>query len=1641
MRAQQGTACSPTPYLEQNGATYYIGNSSVYWQFDFDPSQSSSSNLGFPGDLYFDAAGLCNYTYTNIEGSIALSFVEGGVRYVYGTPNGEYGAWWNSGNVPTGTIAGAMTPIAVTQISAPGSDPLVVTASFLAGDARVDWTVSVGSAGISIPYSVTVTAPQTTSISNVSLYHAYDLDDLNGGDSSPGADGLYESGQIGSVNSLLAGIGISAYTGASYQTNWDLSIEDQTSLNDTFQKVLTGAPFNNYPEGSQLDTNGAGAGADGGLQFQLGTLAAGASMSVNGQGGGSRNYTTPPSPFQTDCLGDADNLWTAQNQNVVPQSTASINVNIKRFYGALSQTTGQPQSGQLNSYSQSRVESCDGTQGAATLQLEAFGVETPASTIVTVDSCRPASSCPTTVIGSWHADPSTPGWWIFTGNVSVSVLSFPNLDTTAIAPPFDAFNTVTVGGTSGGTAIAWARFGIVGVRPVLLVHGISPNDLGANILGQAPNPNDISGWSTWQDWAKCTSTGFLQQLGAPNVRCDEENPNQPKVTQGSDDPTSPDYYPSDARVFVSGSARVDDNVSVVQNWISMVTMRYGVQKVNIVAHSKGGLDSSASLLDGTGRVKKLIMLATPYEGTPFADKILGDTALLPIILAASGQPEAGVATADLRQLLIANFPAILDLTLQHWNDEGVLPSDGHASYYGVAGANSRMFQSGAWDVADRWIYRDNCQFLGVLGCQVDPNDGAVPVYSVQSILNNGGYSNFLGTVNDTHLSITQNILTHSDQEALIKPLLDLPDAKSVGASAALAPHDFRAASQARRSAAMQVSTPQLPQSGPGIMGSVSPNTTVRESFTVGPNSGTSVLFGWDHDVLQLSLVAPDGTIITPNGQNVTVTSTVAITGGGIIEYDLQSAAPGTWTAIITNTGTLGQASDFALSTSFVSPLTLTPLTAPLYQATTPSTAAVSLLNNGAPIVGAIVTATAILSGTQPVTISLSDQGSGIYTGSFGALTPGRYAVFLTATGQANPVFAVTGFTTIDVSPGNASLGGQYSEGITTDKLGLISALAITPTIDVAANGVYSLKGELTDQAGNVVAVASAQANLSTGQGQPLALTFDGQSIGTSGVDGPYQLRNLTLSDNSSGAVLIDDQAPLAYTTQYYSAGQFARPLIQILPGTTDAGTNLNAIGTFGNLTVAFTTTAALTDTYTILATLADARGSYITAITQSASLGYAPMQLQLQFSGPDIVAQGEDGPYHVVGVTFIPQSRPTTYTSFPGFWTTQFYHASDFSPAPVTPTDTPTTTNTPNPTSTNTAVLTSTPVPASATATATTAPSSTPTAVPASATPTNTPVPLAPQPTNTAVAPNATPTTGPAPAAPTSTIAHNTTIAQPNATRTPISQVAGVTRTQPTCARPAVTRILVNGKALTKGTQLLSGQMVAVRVHAAPRMSVQTLIDLTHTVTTTTGTGRHRKTVKRTVVVGHVAATATTNRTGDATGYARIAYVPATTAMVTLKVGAHAACGGSVTLASSAMRLKPAYVTPMVSVSLPNGKPLAGATIQTNSAIVVRVDAAENTPVKIEVTLHVQGSKESVTYTAPSNARQAEPRTGTLDGYLMEQVRIPYEPRHYKVGATLAVTVSARSTVGKKQRTLTATTGALHVTLQSERPPQRVRHR
>lgn len=63
------------------------------------------------------------------------------------------------------------------------------------------------------------------------------------------------------------------------------------------------------------------------------------------------------------------------------------------------------------------------------------------------------------------------------------------------------------------------------------------------------------------------------------------------------------------------------NGQLLSNLINTITAHFGVSKVDIVAHSKGGVDSDAAVYyyGANAKVRRVITLGTPHWGTPIAD--------------------------------------------------------------------------------------------------------------------------------------------------------------------------------------------------------------------------------------------------------------------------------------------------------------------------------------------------------------------------------------------------------------------------------------------------------------------------------------------------------------------------------------------------------------------------------------------------------------------------------------------------------------------------------------------------------------------------------------------------------------------------------------------------------------------------------------------------------------------------------------------------------------------------------------------------------------------------------------------------------------------------------------------------------------
>ena len=197
--------------------------------------------------------------------------------------------------------------------------------------------------------------------------------------------------------------------------------------------------------------------------------------------------------------------------------------------------------------------------------------------------------------------------------------------------------------------------------PVLLIHGYL---------------SDAAVWNKWQD--------LLKKDGIPTF---------PITFQESDDKC--------------GSAAA--HAKELSKKIGDIKSQTGQNQVNIVGHSKGGLDARVYLANGTHDVANLIMIGTPNAGSPLA------------------------------QLSNICAPAVYDL--KPGAPDTLAKMNPNTKYYTIAGN---------WNPS-----LGNCQLSLFLPMEAGfnnlptPNDGLIPVSSVES----QGYFHSLGHTNNCHTNL------------------------------------------------------------------------------------------------------------------------------------------------------------------------------------------------------------------------------------------------------------------------------------------------------------------------------------------------------------------------------------------------------------------------------------------------------------------------------------------------------------------------------------------------------------------------------------------------------------------------------------------------------------------------------------------------------------------------------------------------------------------------------------------------------------------------------------------------------------------------------------------------------------------------
>jgi len=199
-------------------------------------------------------------------------------------------------------------------------------------------------------------------------------------------------------------------------------------------------------------------------------------------------------------------------------------------------------------------------------------------------------------------------WTTLTVDVPVDLLKFPDQQS-AGGGPVPAENSIELRSSQAAPPgpqhrdleVDWGRFVVKGIRPWVLVHGFG------------------SGGGVWR-W---------EQDLAP--------------AEG---------IPTHSFSFANNNDSWQSHAQEVEDAVQAAKRRFGVQKVNVVAHSKGGIDTRAYLSGGAQDVENFVMIATPNSGSPLAD--LGEAGKL-----------FGFAVSRSEALLLWKEPALSQLTVTY----------------------------------------------------------------------------------------------------------------------------------------------------------------------------------------------------------------------------------------------------------------------------------------------------------------------------------------------------------------------------------------------------------------------------------------------------------------------------------------------------------------------------------------------------------------------------------------------------------------------------------------------------------------------------------------------------------------------------------------------------------------------------------------------------------------------------------------------------------------------------------------------------------------------------------------------------------------------------------------------------------------
>lgn len=730
-------------------------------------------------------------------------------------------------------------------------------------------------------------------------------------------------------------------------------------------------------------------------------------------------------------------------------------------------------------------------------------------------------------------------WDTVSYQVPIEHLKFPSTPPLGDQPR--ASNTISIDIDTANTdqvwavEVDWAALHIEAARPAVLVNGIR---------------SDEHAWDTFGP--------LLKDRGLPNYAL-----------------SVPGYQ--DRGLLFGG---VFDNAGVIAARLPEIKKMFGVGSVNIIAHSKGGLDSRAYMRTHSD-VDSLIQLATPNRGSDCANHWYN------------------LLWPDLDPDWIHDNFNYRDTRKWFWEAHNWVPNwseRGKAPIF-IYAATQKTNQSCDLNLGkidpphDGFVSQDRATLpWNWNGVDLDG--------SGQGNTDNKGAYDHSGILNAAVADdVVQWIASSSSTSGSSVP------ANATGLKSDLTPEEttqMAAVDETRLIEAAQ--------------GSLTAGASVTRTFAVDATSAKVLVIHGD-EATNVRLTAPDGTTAV---SAVTAEPSVV---GLLTLFELDPAQAGVYTLAMSTP----VADVFALEVRTEEGMSLNAqVTANTVVQGEDIQFSASLGDPaGAPVAEAAVTVELYEPNGTSRTVALTESSPGVYTGHIAAEVSGAQRAFVRANKAGQQRAAVV---EVSVAPAGAALLSTTESTSDGDGDGLYDSLVLTVSATVPVAGNYVLNGDLYDANGNLIQMQALAVDAAAGSIE-LPLSFDGSVIHAQGVDGPYTLRDVVLSSMDLGGLPVAVlDAP--YVTQPYGVAQFQHAQLRQLGGS-DQGQDTDGDGLFDTLTVALEIEAEVAGTYDVSGRLVTATGEELDWSSQSVALDGQGTAI-LSFEGQKIRAGGVGGPYELI---------------------------------------------------------------------------------------------------------------------------------------------------------------------------------------------------------------------------------------------------------------------------------------------------------------------------------------------------------------------------------------------------------------------------